>query len=328
MIVRSVILGSILHHVATSFSCQRRYTRKIVQRCVSSYSMSSSASELSHTSFPLSGKTAFISGSSGGIGKAISITYAAAGADVILHYNTRKDGAVRASEEINNAHKDAINSSSSERGPGRCLGIVHADFRSQEDVHAMFHSILDDILEDNQLDILINNAGIVTKLAIEDDDDDLSVWHETMAVNLHAPLQLMRLAHGHMKSKGGVIINNSSIHGSRSVEFMNAYAASKAALDSLTRGLALEYAADGVRVNAIAPGVVPVERTAHLFSDQNVVDMWTPHLPIGRLGTVQDIADATLLLATNEWMTGSILTVDGGMMARANMPIRKRPPRS
>lgn len=110
---------------------------------------------------------------------------------------------------------------------------------------------------------MINNAGVVTKLAVEDDDDDLSVWHETQAVNLHAPLQLMRLFQKYIKSSkssSAVIINNSSIHGSRSVEYMQAYAASKAALDSLTRGLALEYAQDGIRVNGIAPGVVPVER--------------------------------------------------------------------
>jgi glucose 1-dehydrogenase len=108
---------------------------------------------------------------------------------------------------------------------------------------------------------------------------------------------------------------------------MTAYAASKAALESLTRGLACEYAPDFVRVNAIAPGVVPVERmAAAAFSDAKVVDMWTPCIPVGRLGTVEDVAHATLLLATSEWMTGTVLTVDGGMMARANMPIRPRPP--
>ena len=62
-------------------------------------------------------------------------------------------------------------------------------------------------------------------------------------------------------------------------------------LSSLTRGLACEYASDGIRVNSIAPGVVPVERTEQAFSDQSVVDMWTPHLPVGRLGTVEDIAE-------------------------------------
>ena len=147
--VRSVILGSSLIRVATSFSFQRRYAQKFRQRGVT-YSMSSSSSGASHNnmSLPLSGKTAFITGSSGGIGKAIATTFAAAGADVILHYNLRKDGALSACEEINNTHNDAV-SKSSVLTPGRCLGCIHADFRVAKDVHTMFHSILDDILEGN-----------------------------------------------------------------------------------------------------------------------------------------------------------------------------------
>ena len=271
--------------------------------------------------FSLKGKTALVTGSSGGIGKQIAKSFAEAGAEVIVHYNSRKEGAISTFKEIN------------EQNPGKCLGIIQSDFRNPKSVDDMFNYVTNDILKDDRLDILVNNAGVVTKVAVED-DDNLSAWHDTMAVNLHAPLQLMKLSHAHMKAtsssskrRGGVIINNTSIHGSRSVEYMTAYAASKAALDSLTRGLACEYAADGVRVNAIAPGVVPVERTADVFSDQKVVDMWTPHLPVGRLGTVEEIAQATLVLATNEWMTGTVLTVDGGMMARANMPIRPRPPK-
>lgn len=236
----------------SSFSFQKSNERRVRR-----YS-TSSTEETSQMTLPLSGKTAFITGSSGGIGKAIASRFAKAGADVILHYNLREEGATRTQEEINNAHKDAI--SSGRDTPGKCIGIVHADFRDPKNVHKMFQGIV----EDNRLDILINNAGIVTKLAVEDDDDDLSVWHETQAVNLHAPLQLMRLFQKYIKSQSkgssAVIINNSSIHGSRSVEYMQAYAASKAALDSLTRGLALEYAQDGIRVNGIAPGVVPVER--------------------------------------------------------------------
>ena len=269
---------------------------------------------------PLHGKTCLVTGSSGGIGKGIAHRFAEAGADVIVHYHSRKAGAVKTYAEINDRPYQ-----------GRCIGIIRADFRDGRQVKDMFVTLTDEILVGNRLDILVNNAGIVTKMAIEDDDESLSSWHETMAVNLHAPLQLMRLSHRHMKStqingrKGGVIINNTSIHGSRSVEYMQAYAASKAALDSLTRGLACEYAEDGIRVNAIAPGVVPVERTEEAFADPNVVDMWTPHLPVGRLGKVDDIADATLMLATNEWMTGSVVTVDGGMTGRANMPFRPRP---
>jgi len=283
-----------------------------------------------------------VTGSSGGIGKGIAIAFAEAGADVIVHYNSRREGATSTFEEINDHYTTSVEcgepNGSNAKLPGKCLGIIHADFRNPKAVDEMFQFVTNDILKDNRLDILVNNAGIVTKLAVED-DDNLAAWHETMAVNLHAPLQLMKLAHGHMKSttangaadgkerKGGVIINNTSIHGSRSVEYMTAYAASKAALDSLTRGLACEYAPDGIRVNAIAPGVVPVERTEKAFSDPNVVDMWTPHLPVGRLGTVEDIAQATIVLATNEWMSGTVLTVDGGMMARANFPIRPRPPK-
>jgi len=168
-------------------------------------------------------------------------------------------------------------------------------------------------------------------MAVEDDDESLSTWHETMAVNLHAPVQLCRLAHHHMRSTGGggIIVNTSSIHGAVSVEFMTAYAASKAALDSVTRGLALEYAADGVRVNSVAPGVVPVERTEALLDTPEAKarahGMWTPHLPAGRTGTTAEVAEVVLSMVCNEWVNGAVWTVDGGMMARANMPIRPRP---
>lgn len=250
-VISFIIVLLSLPTTVSSFSFQKSNERRV-------RTYTSSTEETSQMTLPLSGKTAFITGSSGGIGKAIASRFAKAGADVILHYNLREEGAKRTQEEINDAHKDAI--SSGRDTPGKCIGIVQADFRDPKNVHKMFQ----DIVQDNQLDILINNAGIVTKLAVEDDDDDLSVWHETQAVNLHAPLQLMRLFQKYIKSQSkgssAVIINNSSIHGSRSVEYMQAYAASKAALDSLTRGLALEYAQDGIRVNGIAPGVVPVER--------------------------------------------------------------------
>lgn len=310
-----LVLGSCVARSAAFSSINRISGVVHIRRASTVLSLSSSSTSSSRgiNPFSLKGKTALITGSSGGIGKGIAKTFAEAGADVIVHYHTRYDGAVGTFKEINDHYESSgcINGDS----PGRCLGIIKADFRSPQAVSEMFHYVTNDILKDSRLDIVVNNAGIVTKLAVEDDDDNLSSWHETMSVNLHAPVQLMKLAHAHMKSKtsqqrkGGVIINNTSIHGSRSVEYMTAYAATKAALDSLTRGLACEYAVDGVRVNAIAPGVVPVERTAAPFSDPNVVDMWTPHLPVGRLGTVEDIAQATLVLATNEWMSGTVLTV-------------------
>mmetsp|Transcript_16685 Transcript_16685/g.36194 ORF Transcript_16685/g.36194 Transcript_16685/m.36194 type:complete len:381 (+) Transcript_16685:19-1161(+) len=341
-----LIVGSSLERSsvrsAAAFTCPSSNFRVRRSSITASIPMSSSSNT---DPFSLSGKTALVTGSSGGIGKGIAKTFAEAGADVIVHYNTRREGAISTFKEINDKYAAASvelgkTNGSDVKSPGKCLGIIQADFRDPKAVDAMFQFVTNEILKDNRLDVLVNNAGIVTKLAVED-DDDLSAWHETMAVNLHAPLQLMKLAHAHMKSAtpqggdasddkergGGVIINNTSIHGSRSVEYMTAYAASKAALDSLTRGLACEYAPDGVRVNAIAPGVVPVERTAEALSNPGATEMWTPHLPLGRLGNVEDVARATLTLATNEWMSGTVLTVDGGMMARANMPIRPRPPK-
>jgi glucose 1-dehydrogenase len=97
-------------------------------------------------------------------------------------------------------------------------------------------------------------------------------------------------------------------------------------LDSLTHGLALEYACDNVRVNVIAPGVVPVERTAEAFRNPNVVNMWLPHLPTNKLGTVEEVGDATIALLTNEWITSTIWSNDRGMMARSKMPNRPKLP--
>ena len=243
----------------------------------------------------LAGKRALVTGSSGGIGAAIAKRLASEGAEVMIHYNTRREGAIA-------THKSIVDAG------GNCSGILKCDFRSPSAISKMF-SLVDEIWEDG-LDILINNAGIVTKLASDDDTDDLSVWHETMQVNLHAPLQLSRLARRRMlKNGGGVIVNVSSIHGGQSVEWMTAYAASKAALDSLTRGLALQYEPE-VRANAIAPGVVPVERTAAAFENPQVVDMWLPHLPTRNLGTVERVAEATIPLCTNDWITGAIWKVD------------------
>lgn len=136
-------------------------------------------------------------------------------------------------------------------------------------------------------DILINNAGIVTKLALEDDDtSDLRIWHECMAVNLHAPRLLGQLALPRIrKRQGGVIINVSSIHGDKSSEYMGVYAATKAALDSLTRTMALEWAPYNIRVNAIAPGVVPVERTADVFTESSeMTKLWKENCPCVSLG--------------------------------------------
>ena len=298
----------------------------IIATCLPTLTMAlstTSTSASASASLSLEGKRALVTGSSGGIGAGIALALAARGASVLVHYNSRYAGAKQTCAAIAKQAQGADGGKG-----GSCEGIIQCDFRSPEAIDTMMDYIGEHCWGGQPLDILVNNAGLITKMASDDDDDALSAWHETMAVNLHAPLQLSRLAYRQMKkaNSGGVIINVSSIHGSRSVEWMTAYAASKAALDSLTRGLALEFADDNVRVNAIAPGIVPVERTAAVLSTKEAQDMWTPHLPVGRMGSVEEIGEATVQLCTNQWMTGTVLSIDGGMMARANMPFRPRPP--
>ncbi|KAL3914767.1 MAG: hypothetical protein SGILL_005964, partial [Bacillariaceae sp.] len=266
---------------------------------------------------------ALVTGSAGGIGKGIAQELVNRGAQVVLHYNERKTEALEFQQQLGAEH---------------CLGAVYCDFRdSPKVVHAFMEEVQGQC--DGQLDILVNNAGVVTKMALEDDSDDISSWHETMMVNLHAPNLLSKLfvkrwsggggehasSDDHKSEGGGVIINISSIHGERSNEYMGAYAASKAALDSLTRSMAIEYSTYGVRVNAIAPGVVPVERTQAVFANPDISNSWTERLPLERTGTVEEVAKATIPLIENDWITGTIWQIDGGMMARANMPQRDRP---
>ncbi|CAM9535870.1 unnamed protein product, partial [Heterosigma akashiwo] len=262
--------------------------------------------------FNFANKKALVTGSSGGIGAAIAKELANKGARVLVHYNTRQNGAKETKQEIIGMG-------------GICDGLIQCDFRDPKNVNKMM-SIIDQQWGGG-IDILVNNAGLVTKLAAEDEDDSFSSWMETIQVNLNAPYQLSKLAYERMKKQkeGGNIINVSSIHGAVSVEYMVAYAASKAAMDRMTAGLSNEWAKDGVRVNAIAPGIVPVERTEAILSQQASQDLWLPHLPVGRMGTVQECAHAVVYLCENEWTSGTVLTLDGGMTGRSNMPVRPKP---
>lgn len=279
--------------------------------------------------FSLNGKTVLVTGSAGGIGKGIAKLFAEQGAKIIVHYHTREEEAKRFEEEL---------------GPEQCLGILHCDFRNISSIPTFFERAKNLCANDKQgdssgkIDVLVNNAGAITKAPLDSDDDALTVWRDTIAVNLDAPNLLGKLFAEQFETKDdacpvegtsttkGIILNVGSIHGDRSNEFMGAYAASKAALESLTRTMAIEYAQRGIRANLIAPGIVPVERTAKFFDDHpETLKGWTDKIPVGRAGSVEEVAKACLPLIENEWITGTIWQIDGGMMARANMPERQRP---
>jgi len=231
--------------------------------------------------FELKGKTALVTGAGTGIGKATADLLEKAGARV-----SRVD---------------------IEPGPGILAGDV-AD-------EAAMEKILGGI---GPLDILVNNAGIaVRKHALNITREE---WDRVIAVNVDGLFLCSRIAARGMKQKGGgVIINLASIMGFSGGIYPNpAYQASKGAVVNLTRALALEFAADNIRVNAVAPTWVRTRLTKPIFDNPDTLKNLMSHTPLGRLPEVEDIAAAILFLAgpAARCITGVILPVDSGYLAR------------
>lgn len=168
------------------------------------------------------------------------------------------------------------------------------------------------------LDILVNNAGrAVRKTAIEVTKEE---WDAVLELNLTATFLCSRLAHPYMKKRGGgAIVNLASIMGLSGGIYPNAsYQASKGGVVNLTRALALEWAADNIRVNAVAPTYVRTDLTVPIFSSPEMMKTVMGHTPLGRLPEVDDIAAAILFLCSDaaRCITGVILPVDSGYLAR------------
>jgi NAD(P)-dependent dehydrogenase (short-subunit alcohol dehydrogenase family) len=168
------------------------------------------------------------------------------------------------------------------------------------------------------VDILVNNAGrAVRKTAIEVKKDE---WDAVLALNLTATFLCSRLAHPYLKKRGGgAVVNLASIMGLSGGIYPNAsYQASKGAVVNLTRALALEWAADNIRVNAVAPTYVRTDLTVPIFSNPEMMKTVMGHTPLGRLPEVDDIAAAILFLCSDaaRCITGVTLPVDSGYLAR------------
>jgi NAD(P)-dependent dehydrogenase (short-subunit alcohol dehydrogenase family) len=174
------------------------------------------------------------------------------------------------------------------------------------------------VTESGGVDILINNAGRVARRPAT----DLSIeeWQKVQDVNLTATFTCSRIAHPHMKKRGGgSIVNVASVMGLSGGLFANAsYQAAKGGVVNLTRALALEWASDGIRVNAVAPTYVNTDLSAQIFSNPELLNTVMRHTPLGRLPEVDDVAAAILYLCSDaaRCITGIVLPIDSGYLAR------------
>jgi glucose 1-dehydrogenase len=246
----------------------------------------------------LAGKTALVTGGGAGIGRAIALRLAREGADVAINYGRNAEPAHEVAQHI--------------RAMGRRTLVYGADVSDEGAVTGMFAALLDAW---RRLDILVNNAGIQKpspshRASVEDFD-------RVMAVNVRGPFLCSRAAIQHFLDRGGggVILMNSSVHEAIPKPHYASYSASKGALENLTRTLALEYAGDGIRVNAVGPGatVTPINRA--WTDDPTARREVEAHIPMGRAADADEIAAAFAFLASNDaaYVTGQTLFVCGGL---------------
>ena len=245
--------------------------------------------------FRLDGKTALVTGASGGIGAAIARTLHAQGAAVALS-GTRREALEALAAEL-----DAL-------APGRAH-VCPADLRDPAAPDALLAAVE---AAAGPLAILVNNAGFTRDmLALRMKDED---WQAVLDVDLTAPFRLCRAAlKGMVRRRAGRIVSISSIVGSTGNPGQANYAAAKAGLAGMTKALAQEVASRGITVNVVAPGFVATPMTDALTDAQK--GKLAEAIPLGRLGQPADVAAAVAYLASDEagWVTGATLHVNGGM---------------
>ncbi|MBE9138134.1 glucose 1-dehydrogenase [Nodosilinea sp. LEGE 07088] len=259
----------------------------------------------------LTGKTALVTGSSSGIGQAIAVRLAEEGCNVAINYRSDSDGAEDTRRQaMEKACKDV-------EACGVKALLVQGDVSKEADAIALVQQTVDYF---GQLDILVNNAGVQTESPSEAIEADSFDW--VLGVNLRGSYLCAREAIQHLlaHSRPGSIINISSVHEIIPRPQYLSYAISKGGMGNMTRTLALEYAAKGIRVNGIGPGatITPIndDWTDNLDKKAEV----ERHIPMGRAGTSEEMAAAVAFLASDEaaYITGQTLYIDGGLTLYAD----------
>src|SRR5260370_14056348 len=246
----------------------------------------------------LNGKVALVTGGTSGIGKATAMAFTRAGAKVVLTGRREKEGA-QVVAEIKKLGGDAA--------------FVRADVAKDADVKAMVDFAVDKF---GRLDVAVNNAGVEWKGPLDQVTEaeyrrifDINVWGVLNSMRHEIPVML--------KNGGGTIVNTSSVAGHVGLPQVSVYITSKHAVEGLTKSLALEFAKQNIRINAIAPRIIATEMFDR-FSEVAVRDQITSIVPVGRVGASEEIAAAVLYLASDDakFTTGTSLVVDGGFIAQ------------
>jgi 3-oxoacyl-[acyl-carrier protein] reductase len=250
---------------------------------------------MSTTNNKLAGKVAVVTGAAKGIGAAIAMQLAAAGAAVVVNYASSKEAADRVVADIGAKGGQAV--------------AVQANVANQTDIKRLFAAAEQTF---GNIDILVNNAGIYEWLPIEAITEEH--FHKHFDLNVLGLILTLQEGIKHFGPAGGSIINISSIVSTFAPANASVYSASKAAVDAVTRSLAKELAARHIRVNSINPGMVETEGL-HATGFSELRQGLEAVTPLGRIGQPQDIAPAAVFLASADsgWMTGETLYITGGL---------------
>jgi 2-deoxy-D-gluconate 3-dehydrogenase len=252
------------------------------------------------SSFDLTGKVALVTGCNRGIGQAMALGLAEAGADIV---------GVSASLALHGSETEQR-----VQALGRQFHAYQADFSQRASVDTFLEQVQADF---PHIDILINNAGTIKRAPAAEHGDEL--WDEVLAINLDAPFRVARAIGARMLGQGsGKIIFTASLLTFQGGINVPGYAASKGAIGSVVKALANEWAGRGVNVNAIAPGYIATDNTTALRQDADRSQSILSRIPAGRWGQPDDFKGPTVFLASaaSDYVHGTILTVDGGWMGR------------
>lgn len=244
----------------------------------------------------LHGKIALVTGASRGIGRAIAVGLARCGADIAINYKTREREAQITSQQVTSVGRRAI--------------LVQADVSRSADVGKMIAMVEKDL---GPIDILVNNAGIARTQKVEETTE--TDWDEILAVNLKSVfLVTQAVIPGMRQRRWGRIINISSGAAQTGGIVGLHYTASKAGIEGLTRAYASRLVKEGITVNAVAPALIETDmmKTDTAANRENRRKL----IPLGRLGRAEEVAEAVIFLAGNEYMTGQTIHLNGGLYFR------------